>query len=81
MGVLECASDNLDAAEEYFTRAVSIRIQGGDSASDLLANTYLRMSRVYFNQHNYKSVLECLENAEVLYMRVSGGGDAPFIAQ
>ncbi|KAH7416715.1 P-loop containing nucleoside triphosphate hydrolase protein [Cadophora sp. MPI-SDFR-AT-0126] len=65
MGVLECASGDLDVALKYFTRAVSIRIQGGDSASNLLANTYLRMSRVYFNQHDYNNALEVLEKAEV----------------
>ncbi|KAK0118550.1 hypothetical protein ONS95_007438 [Cadophora gregata] len=79
MGVLECASGDFEAALDYFTRAATIRIQSGDSASNLLANTYLRMSRVYFNQQDYKNALKILEKAEILYLRVSDG-EAPFMA-
>jgi len=80
MGVLECASDNLEAALEHFLRAAAIRIKSGDSASNLLANTYLRMSRVHFNKQEYKTAFELLQKAEFLYLRVSDG-EAPFMAQ
>jgi len=79
MGVLECASDNLEAALEHFLRAAAIRIKSGDSASNLLANTYLRMSRVHFNKQEYKTAFELLQKAEFLYLRVSDG-EAPFMA-
>lgn len=80
MGLLECASENLLKAEELFKQAIEIRILAGDSASSLLASSYLYLSRVYLNMKEYKLALSTLGNAEVLYLKISGP-DAPFMAQ
>ncbi|KAL2064598.1 hypothetical protein VTL71DRAFT_3735 [Oculimacula yallundae] len=79
MGVLESASEDFDKALGYFARAAAIRIKTGDKASNLLASTYLRMSRVYYNQKDYKTALSILEKSEVLYLRVADA-EAPFLA-
>ncbi|KAH6690764.1 P-loop containing nucleoside triphosphate hydrolase protein [Leptodontidium sp. MPI-SDFR-AT-0119] len=81
MGVLECASDNLVSAADYFSRAIAIRIQGGDEATNLLANSYLRLSRVQYNSKDYDGALTTLAKSESLYLRITDGGAAPFMAQ
>ncbi|KAG4441816.1 hypothetical protein IFR05_002680 [Cadophora sp. M221] len=80
MGVLECASENLDLAFGYLARAIAIRISAGDEATNLLANTYLRLSRVFFNKMDYYSALESISKSEVLYLKITDGGAAPFLA-
>ncbi|KAH7348885.1 P-loop containing nucleoside triphosphate hydrolase protein [Rhexocercosporidium sp. MPI-PUGE-AT-0058] len=80
MGVLECASDNLVEAAVYFSRAITIRIQGGDEATNLLANSYLRLSRVQYNSKDYDGALATLAKSESLYLKITDGGAAPFMA-
>lgn len=80
MGNIETISDNLSEATEYFKRAISIRINGGDAASNLLATSYLCMSRVHYLQLEYDEAFNMLAQAEALFFRTSGG-NAPLMAQ
>lgn len=79
MGNLETACDNLDQAAEYFDRAIAMRIAGGDKAANVLANSYLCMSRVYFLRGEYEAALNMVGQSEALIFRISGA-DAHFMA-
>lgn len=83
MGNLETAdsiaTENLDKAMEYFNRAIAIRIEGGDEAATLLANSYLCLSRVYFLRKDYSGARKKVSEAEALFFRTSGG-EAHFMA-
>ncbi|KAH7416708.1 P-loop containing nucleoside triphosphate hydrolase protein [Cadophora sp. MPI-SDFR-AT-0126] len=72
MGLLESTSDNLSKAKEYFNQAIAIRFACGDSASSLLANSYLCMSRVHFLEKEYDQAFNMLAQSEALYVRTSG---------
>jgi hypothetical protein len=84
MGILESADivaeNNLEKATDYFDRAITIRVAHGDKAKNLLANSYLCMSRVYFLANDYDESLAMLGQSEALYYRISGA-DAHFFAQ
>ena len=80
MGNLEAASDNLDDAMDYFKRAIAIRIDAGDMAASLLANSYLCMSRVHFLRGEYADAFNLLAQSEALFFRTAGA-DAHFMAQ
>jgi tetratricopeptide (TPR) repeat protein len=80
MGNLEYASDNLAEAMEYYTRAIDIRTRAGDRAVNLLAISFLCLSRVYFQQKEYDTAFITLGKSEALFVRSSGAG-APFMAQ
>ena len=84
MGNLESAdltvNDSPEKAMNYFERAIAIRIEGGDAAASLLANSYLCMSRVYFLEKEYKAAENMLDRSEALFSRTSGAG-ANFMAQ
>jgi len=49
-------------------------------AANLLANSYLCMSRVYFQCSKYQEAFELLGKSEALFFR-SAGADAHFMAQ
>jgi hypothetical protein len=83
MGNLESAdttADNLEKAMEYFERAIAIRLEGGDAAASLLANSYLCISRVYYLRKEYKTAQDMVAQSEALFFRISGA-DAHFMAQ
>lgn len=80
MGLLESTSDNLSKAREYFNQAIAIRFACGDSASSLLANSYLCMSRVHFLEKEYDQAFAMLAQSEALYVRTSGA-NAHFMSQ
>ena len=80
MGNLESACDNLPEAMEYFNRAIEIRLRYGDSAANLLAISYLCMSRAYFLHKDYDSAFKTLGKSEALFVRTAGAA-APFMAQ
>jgi tetratricopeptide (TPR) repeat protein len=83
MGNLESAdtaADNLEKAVEYFERAIAIRLEGGDGAGSVLANSYLCMSRVYYLQKEYKTAQDMVAQSEALFFRLSGA-DIHFMAQ
>jgi tetratricopeptide (TPR) repeat protein len=80
MGNLEAASDSLDEAMDYFNRAIAIRIEAGDMAASLLANSYLCLSRVHFLQGRYEEAFKMLAESEALFFRTTGA-DAHFMAQ
>jgi hypothetical protein len=84
MGNLESADttapDNLEKAMEYFERAISIQIKGGDAAANLLANSYLCMSRVHCLRKEYRSAQDMVAQSEALFFRISSA-DAHFMAQ
>lgn len=84
MGNLETANsittETLDKAMGYFNRAIAIRIEGGDEAAALLANSYLCLSRVYFLRKDYSNARKKVSEAEALFFRTSGG-EAHFMAQ
>ena len=80
MGNLESATDNLDEAMEYFKRAIAIRVEGGDTAASLLANSYLCTSRVYFLRGEHEVAFNLLAQSEALFFRTAGA-DAHFMAQ
>ena len=84
MGNLEWADstapDHLEKASRFFERAIAIRIQGGDVAASLLANTYLCMSRVYFSRKEYTPAKQKLLEAQALFSRTASA-DENFMAQ
>jgi tetratricopeptide (TPR) repeat protein len=80
MGNLEFASDNLDEAMDYFRRAITVRINAGDTAASLLANSYLCMSRVHYLRGEYEEAFSLLAQSEALYF-LTAGADAHFMAQ
>jgi len=80
MGNLESASDNLEEAIEYFQKAIAIRINAGDVAASLLANSYLCLSRVHYLRGEYDRSWSILGESEALYFRTVGA-EAHFMAQ
>jgi tetratricopeptide (TPR) repeat protein len=80
MGNLEAASENLDLSLEYFKRAIAIRIDSGDVAASLLANSYLCMARVHYLRREYDEAFNLLGQSEALFFRTAGA-DAHFMAQ
>lgn len=79
MGNLETACDNIETAAEYFERAITIRTDAGDKAANVLANSYLCMSRVYYLRGDYETALTMVGQSEALLFRISGA-DAHFMA-
>jgi hypothetical protein len=80
MGNLEYAVDNLPEAMDYYNQAIEIRIRAGDAAANLLAISYLCLSRVYFLQKEYDTAFKILGKSEALFVRTAGAA-APFMAQ
>jgi len=79
MGNLESASDNLDKAMEYFTRAVQVRRAKGDSAASQLALTYLCMGRVHYLRDEFQAASLLFAQSEALFVRTDGA-DTQFMA-
>ena len=79
MGCLECASDNLEEASEYFDRAIEIRRQAGDTATSLLASSYLWKARVYLLRKQYENSISLVAESKTLFFWTTGA-DAHFMA-
>jgi len=79
MGNLESTCDNLDTAMDYFKRSIAIRIEAGDMAASLLANSYLCMSRVHYLRSEFDEAFNLLGQSEALFFRTAGA-DAHFMA-
>jgi hypothetical protein len=80
MGNIESASDNLDEAMEYFSRAVPLRLVAGDSAASLLATTYLCIARVHHLKGEYDEAFRMCAQSEALFVRTAGA-DNHFLAK
>jgi hypothetical protein len=80
MGQLESATQNPEKAMEYLMKAIDIRIDAGDTAASLLANSYLCLSRAYIIQGKHQAAFNSLAQSEALYFRTAGA-DAHFMSQ
>jgi len=75
MGNLESATGNLDDAMKFFEKEIAVRIDAGDAAATLLANSYLCLSRVYHLKREYEQSFKILAEAEALFFRTSASND------
>jgi tetratricopeptide (TPR) repeat protein len=80
MGNLELASNNYDESIDYLNKAIAIRIDKGDVAGTLLANSYLCLARAYLYKKDYEKAFTILGQSEALFFR-TGGPDTHFMAQ
>jgi tetratricopeptide (TPR) repeat protein len=80
MGNLELATGNFDEAVEYLNKAIAIRLEHGDAAGSLLANSYLCLARAHAIRQEYETAFTILGQSEALFFRIAGA-DAHFMAQ
>jgi tetratricopeptide (TPR) repeat protein len=79
MGNLEIARGNLQESRNYFDRAISIWVDGGDASARNLAFTYLCFGRAYMLLGNLAEAMNVTQLAEALFFRTTGG-DKRFMA-
>lgn len=72
MGNLEYAAENQTKAMKYLNYAIDIRVKAGDPATNLLATSYLCVSRVYYAKQEYEVAFKMLGRAEALFARTIG---------
>ncbi|RDW59780.1 hypothetical protein BP6252_12867 [Coleophoma cylindrospora] len=80
MGNLESACENHEEAMVYFDRAIAIRTQAGDDATDLLALALLCKARAYYCLDNLDDAFKITARSEALFVRKSGSSEKHFLA-